>query len=103
MSKFNILITGSIAALLLGGTALAADLQPAAAEAPFAQYVTGATSTLERAEVRAQAAKQQPVAGTFNAQAEAPRASDQSRAAVRQATRDAIKDGYRIPSGAQNS
>ena len=103
MSKLNTLIAGSIAALLLGGTAFAAGLQPAAGEAPFDQQVIQATSTLERAEVRAQAAQQQPAAGAFSAQAEAPQASDLTRAEVRQATREAIEHGYRIPSGAQNS
>lgn len=74
--------------------------QPAAGEAPlFNQVADTGASTVERAQVRADAAAHMPAAGELNAQAAPEAASPLSRAAVREATRDAIADGFQVQSG----
>lgn len=102
MSKLNALVATSVAALLLGGNAFAGTLQPAAGEAPFANEPVVATSTVKRADVRADAARNHPAAGEQAAPAQVRVDSDLTRPEVRQATREAIQDGYRVPSGAMN-
>lgn len=88
------------AALLLSGTAFAADLQPAAGEAPFAlSQATPGTSVVQRADVRAAATSQAPVAGNLPVAQPRTEAGALTRAQVREATRDAIAHGYRVASG----
>lgn len=103
MSRINAILTASVAALLLGGNAFAGALQPAVGEAPFASEPVVTSSTLKRADVRAEAARHQPAAGELAAPAQAQVDSDLSRPEVRQATRNAIEHGYRVPSGAMNA
>ena len=103
MSRINSILTASVAALLLGGNAFAAGLQPAAGEAPFADQAAVGTSLVQRADVRAEAARQQPVAGELVAPTQARQDSRFTRPEVRQATRNAIEHGYRVPSGAMNA
>lgn len=100
MTKVNASIATIAAAVLLSGNAFAGSLQPAAGEGPFFNDVPVASSTLQRAEVRADAARHLPASGTFNAQSKVePAANDMTRAEVRQATREAIAHGFRIASG----
>ena len=85
------------AALLLSGTAFAA--QPAAGEAPFFSAPVASTSSVQRQEVMADAARHMPAAGEMSTQAAPAAASTATRAQVREATRDAIAHGYRPATG----
>lgn len=98
MSKFNTLFAAVAATALLSGNAFAASLQPAAGEAPFAD-VAASSSTLQRAEVRADAARHRPAAGDYSVQAESAVASDVTRAEVRAEVRDALAHGFHIATG----
>ncbi|MEZ5607634.1 MAG: hypothetical protein R3E52_11015 [Burkholderiaceae bacterium] len=98
MKKLNASIAVA-AALLLSGTAFAGTFQPASGEAPFADQPVAASSTLQRQDVRADAARHMPAAGEMNAQAEPERASTVTRAEVREATRQAIASGFRPATG----
>lgn len=99
MTKFNASIAAVAAALLLSGNAFAASLQPAAGEGPLFNETALAASSVQRQDVRADAARQLPAAGEQSAQAAPAAASDMSRADVRAATRDAIGHGHRVASG----
>lgn len=99
MIRTNTVLSSIAATLLLSGTAFAAGVQPAVGEAPFAQD-TLSTSVVQRADVRAAAASQAPVAGNLPmAVQEDVTASTLTRAQVRAATRDAMAHGYRAASG----
>jgi len=101
MIRKNTILSSIAAALLLSGTAFAADLQPAAGEAPFVQpqNIT-ATSQVQRADVRSAAAAQAPVAGNLSmGQQQDVANSTLTRAQVRQATRDAIARGEHVANG----
>jgi len=100
MIRINTTLSAIAAALLLSGTAFAADLQPAAGEAPLAlSQVTPGTSVVQRADVRKAAASQAPVAGNLPMAQPTVGTSTLTRAQVREATRDAIAHGYRVASG----
>lgn len=100
MTHKKALFTSITAALLLSGTAFAADQQPAAGEGPFFQPQNIiATSQLQRAAVRAAAASQTPLAGNLPMGQQAVAESTLTRAQVREATREAINHGYRVQSG----
>ena len=102
MTKFNASIAAVSAALLLSGQAFAGSLQPAAGEAPFADTAPVLASNVQRAEVRADAARQLPAAGEMSAQAEPaeqPTTAVASRAQVRAETREALANGYHIATG----
>jgi len=100
MIRKNFTLASVAAVLLVSGTAFAADLQPAAGEAPFFEphAVMGTASQLQRADVKAQAVAQAPLAGNVPA-AQAGVVSDLSRAQVREVTREAMAHGYRPASG----
>jgi hypothetical protein len=100
MSKFNAILAIAAASVLLAGNAFAASWQPAAGEAPFADTVV-ASSLVQRAEVRADAARHLPAAGELNVTAAPVFESDVSRAEVRAATREAIAHGVRPATGEQ--
>ena len=87
------------AALLLSGTAFAGAVQPAAGEAPFFSAPVAVASSVQRQDVRADAARHLPAAGEMNAQVAPAAASTVTRAQVREATRDAIAHGYRPATG----
>lgn len=93
MTKSNFSIAAVSAALLLSGNVFAASLQPAAGEAPFADAPVLASS-VQRQDVRADAARQMPAAGELSAQATLAAGSDLSRAQVRAATLNAIAQGF---------
>lgn len=99
MTEFKTIVAASAAFLMLSGNALAGSLQPAAGEGPFFDAPVVAGSTLQRAEVRADAARHLPVAGELSAQAAPVPASDVTRAEVRAATREAIAHGFRVATG----
>lgn len=100
MTKVNASIATIAAAVLLSGNAFAGTVQPVAGEGPFFNDVPVASSTLQRAEVRADAARHQPASGEFTSHAEVKQAaSSATRAEVRQATREAIAHGFRVASG----
>ena len=100
MTKFNASIAAAAAALLLSGNAFAASLQPAAGEGPFFNEQPTVSSSLQRADVRADALGHMPASGEFANHAEAPRAdSATTRAEVRQQTREAIAHGFRPAAG----
>lgn len=100
MIRKNFAFASIAAALLVSGTAFAADLQPAAGEGPFFQPEAVATSQLKRADVAAQAVAQAPLAGDLPlAQATVTVTSDLSRAQVRETTREAIAQGFHPASG----
>lgn len=94
MTKFNASIAAISAALLLSGNAFAASLQPAAGEGPFFNDAPVVASTVSRAEVRADAARQLPASGELSAQAAPEAPSMLSRAQVRADTLDAINHGF---------
>jgi len=100
MIRKNAILSSIAAALLLSGTAFAADLQPAAGEAPFAasQDALG-TSLVQRADVRSAAASQAPLAGNLPMAQQNAESSALTRAQVREATREAFAHGYRAVSG----
>ncbi len=98
MSKFNASIL-SAAALLLSGAAFAGAVQPAAGEAPLFNAPAQVASSVQRSDVRLQAARQLPAAGEQSAQGTDVAASEMSRADVRQATREAIAHGHRVATG----
>ena len=97
MTKFNASIAA--AALLLSGTAFAGAVQPAAGEAPFFNAPVALTSSVQRLDVRADAARNLPAAGEMSAQVAPAAASTVTRAEVREATRDAIAHGYHVAAG----
>ncbi len=97
MTKFNASIAA--AALLLSGTAFAGAVQPAAGEAPFFSAPVAVASSVQRQDVRADAARHLPAAGEMNAQVAPAAASTVTRAQVREATRDAMAHGYRVAAG----
>ena len=99
MTKFNASIAAVSAALLLSGNAFAGAVQPAAGEAPYADTPVVLASSVQRQDVRADAARQMPATGELSAQATPLAPSDATRADVRMATRDAIAHGYRVASG----
>ena len=99
MTKFNASIAAVAAAVLLSGNAFAASLQPAAGEGPFFNETALAASSVQRADVRADAARQLPAAGELSALAAPAAPTAMSRAEVRAATRDAIARGYRVAAG----
>ena len=98
MIRKNFAFASIAAALLVSGTAFAADLQPAAGEGPFFQPQAIVTSQLQRADVAAQAVAQAPLAGNVP-EAQAVVTSDLSRAQVREATREALAHGFHPVSG----
>jgi len=98
MIRKNFAFASIAAALLVSGTAFAADLQPAAGEGPFFQPQTVVTGQLQRTDVAAQAVAQAPLAGNLPV-AQATVTSDLSRAQVREATREALAHGFRPASG----
>ncbi|MBS0597832.1 MAG: hypothetical protein JSR92_10975 [Proteobacteria bacterium] len=95
MTKIHASIAAVSAALLLSGNAFAA---PAAGEAPFADAPVLASS-VQRQDVRADAARNMPAAGEQSGVAVQAASSDVTRAEVRAATRDAIAHGHRVASG----
>ena len=97
MKKLN--TTLAAAALLLSGTAFAGSLQPYAGESPFAGQDVVLASSLQRQDVRADAARQLPAAGELSAQATPEPASSVTRAEVRAATRQALAQGFHPASG----
>ena len=99
MTKFNASIAAAAAALLLSGNAFAASLQPAAGEGPFFNEQPTVSSSLQRADVRADASGHMPAAGELNAQADAVQGSAVTRAEVRQQTREDIAHGCRPAAG----
>ena len=99
MTKFNASIAAVSAALLLSGNAFAGAVQPAAGEAPYADTPVVLASSVQRQDVRADAARQLPAAGELSAQAAPAAPTAMSRAEVRAATRDAIARGYRVAAG----
>ena len=74
-------------------------LQPAAGEAPFFNAPVAVASSVQRQDVRADAARHLPAAGEMNAQMAPAAASSVTRAQVREATRDAMAHGYRVAAG----
>ncbi|MCZ2104665.1 MAG: hypothetical protein LC137_09815 [Burkholderiales bacterium] len=89
------------AALALSGAAFAATAQPAAGEAPYVDTAAVLPSTLTRSEVQAQAVAHRPLSGMMNASiAQTP--STLTRAEVRQATVNAIANGFHVQSGEQS-
>lgn len=86
------------AALLVSGQVLAQ--QPLAGEAPFDHGAQTSHSSVQRAEVRLQAAQNMPATGELNSDNTAENLpSEHSRAEMRQATRDALKQGAEIATG----
>lgn len=94
MTKFNASIAAVSAALLLSGNAFAASLQPAAGEGPFFDEQPVLASTVDRAQVLADAARQMPAAGEQSAHAEPAAPSTLTRAEVRTALLEAIEHGF---------
>ena len=99
MTKIHASIAAVSAALLLSGNAFAASLHPAAGEGPFFNEQPTVSSSLQRADVRADASGHMPAAGELNAQADAVKGSAVTRAEVRQQTREAIAHGFRPAAG----
>ena len=98
MTKIAATIASTAAALLFAGNAFAQ--MPAAGEGPFFNEQPVSTSSLQRAEVRADAARHLPATGEFANQAEVQRTdSAVTRAEVRQQTREAIAHGFRPAAG----
>lgn len=84
MTRMHNTLTAIAATLLLSGTAFAAGSQPAAGEGPFFQTEMFSThSQVQRAEVRAAAALQAPLAGNLPVADVDVAASSLSRAEVR--------------------
>ena len=99
MTKFNASIAAVAATVLLSGNAFAASLQPAAGEGPFFDTPVLASS-LQRQDVRADAARQMPAAGELSARADqAQPGTVVTRAEVRAATRQALAQGFHIATG----
>ena len=87
------------AALLISGQAFA-QATFVTGQAPFDHGAEASLSSVQRAEVRLQAANAMPTAGELTAQgATELQPSTQTRAEVRQATRDALKNGLEIATG----
>ncbi|HMN22319.1 MAG TPA: hypothetical protein PKA16_13125 [Ottowia sp.] len=100
MTKFNASIAALGAALLLSGNAFAATVMPASGEGPFFNDQPVVSSSLQRAEVRADATRHLPASDEFSNHAEVKQAASAvTRAEVRQDTRDAIAHGFRVASG----
>lgn len=87
------------AALLLSGQAFA-QASFITGQAPFDTGSEASLSSVQRAEVRLQAANAMPASGELTAHsATEQQPSTLSRAEVRQATRDALKSGHEIAVG----
>lgn len=99
MNKLNPFIVAAAATLLASASAFAAPLQPAAGQAPYFNGVPAAASAVQRQDVRAAAARQQPAAGETNALATPDAGSALTRAQVQGAMRDAVADGFHIATG----
>ncbi len=97
VKKLNASIAAAV--LLLSGSAFAGSLQPAAGEAPFAGQAVVLNSSLQRQDVRADAARQLPAAGEMSAQATPEPTSTVTRAEVREATRQALANGFHLAVG----
>jgi hypothetical protein len=98
MKKLNASIAAAV--LLLSGSAFAGSLQPAAGEAPFAGQAVVLNSSLQRQDVRADAARQLPAAGEMSAQATR---AHQHRDARRSARGHAPGAGQRLSPGRRRS
>lgn len=87
------------AALLISGQAFA-QASFITGQAPFDHGAEASLSSVQRAEVRLQAANAMPASGELTAQSAAElQPSTKTRAEVRQATRDALKNGHEIAVG----
>lgn len=96
MTRMNNTLIALAAALLMSGTAFAA--QPAAGEGPFFPADSVASSTLQRAAVQADAIGHAPLAGNLAAQ-DVQQPSALSRAEVRAQTREALDLGWKVQTG----
>ena len=94
MIRKNFAFAAVAAALLVSGTAFAADTQPAAGAFPLFQPQDIVVNQAQRADVAAQAIAQAPEAGNMPV-AQAAVKSDLTRAEVREATREAFAQGFR--------
>ena len=98
MIRKNSAFAAVAAALLVSGTAFAADTQPAAGAFPLFQAQDVVVSQAQRADVHAQAVAHAPVAGNMPV-AQGTVDSSLTRAQVREATREAIARGFHPASG----
>ncbi|TAN09497.1 MAG: hypothetical protein EPN34_13725 [Burkholderiaceae bacterium] len=102
MTPRHIALGSLLSLVAFTGSAFAAGSMPAAGETPFFNDVVVA-STVTRADVRAEAARQLPAAGEQASVVAQPAAvSTKSRAEVRAETRNALASGFHIAAG-QNS
>lgn len=99
MIKFPLLASTIGASVLFSASAFAGSLQPAAGQAPFFNEPAATMTTLQRAEVEAQATSHRPAAGEMNGQAMDEPASMLIRAAVRNGLLQAIASGYHVAAG----
>lgn len=97
MNRLHIASIAAAASLLLGGSALAAV--PSAGMQPLFDGSATATSTVQRATVRAAAIAHAPVAGQFSDSGAAVAPSTLTRAEVRANTRNAISHGFHVATG----
>ena len=93
MIRKNFAFAAIAAALLVSGTAFAGDTQPAAGAFPLFQPQNIVVSQAQRADVAAQAIAQAPEAGNMPVAQPAVK-SDLTRAQVREATREALAQGF---------
>ena len=98
MIRKNFSFAAVAAALLVSGTAFAADTQPAAGAFPLFQPQNVVVNQAQRADVQAQAMAQAPEVGNMPV-AQGTVDSSLTRAQVREATREAIARGFRPISG----
>ncbi len=93
MIRKNFSFAAVAAALLVSGTAFAADTQPAVGAFPLFQPQNVVVNQAQRADVRAQAIAQAPEVGNMPI-AQPVVKSDLTRAQVRAATREALAEGF---------
>ncbi|MFT4195189.1 DUF4148 domain-containing protein [Ottowia sp.] len=97
MNTKHIALSSVLALAAFSGSAFA--FGPAAGEGPLFLDQPAQASTVSRAEVRAEAARQQPVAGEMSEAVATQAGSGLTRAEVRAQVREAIANGSYVTSG----
>ncbi|MFT3780239.1 MAG: DUF4148 domain-containing protein [Ottowia sp.] len=97
MNTKHIALSSVLALAAFSGSAFAAG--PASGEGPLFLDQPAQASTVSRAEVRAEAARQQPVAGDLSEAVAAQAESGLTRAEVRAQVREAVAHGRYVTSG----
>ena len=97
MNTKQIALSSVLALAAFSGSAFAAT--PAAGEGPLFLDQPAQASTVSRAEVRAEAVRQQPAAGESNGVVVTQGTSELTRAEVRAQVREAIANGSHVAVG----